>query len=59
MQQLISWKGLAELTKLKTIERLKNISKNKKYTITYDNGATFAEHELTKKTGIDIYFANP
>jgi IS30 family transposase len=47
-------------TKLKTIERFKHIPKNKKHTITYDNGVTFSEYELTeRKTGIDIYFANP
>lgn len=47
-------------TKLKTIERFKRIPKNKKHTITYDNGTTFSEHEMTeKKTEIDIYFANP
>lgn len=47
-------------TKLKTIERFKYISKNKKHTITYDNGSTFSEYELTeKKTGMAIYFAYP
>ncbi len=50
----------AELTKEKTIERFNKLPKNKKKTITYDNGSTFAEHELTeRKTGIDIYFAYP
>jgi len=53
-------RGSAELTKIKTIERFKKIPKNKKHTITYDNGSTFAEHEMTeKKTGIEIFFANP
>jgi IS30 family transposase len=53
-------RGLAELTRKKTEERFEKIPKNKKQTITYDNGSTFAEYELTeKKTGIDIYFANP
>lgn len=53
-------RGLAELTRKKTEERFKTIPKNKKYTMTYDNGATFAEHELTERsTGLDIYFANP
>ena len=28
--------------------------------MTYDNGTTFSEHELTERnTGLDIYFANP
>ena len=50
----------AELTKQKTIARFDKIPKTKKHTITYDNGTTFAEHEITeRKTGIDIYFANP
>lgn len=53
-------KGLAELTRLKTQERFEKISKNKKYTITYDNGVSFSEHELTEiNTGMEIYFANP
>lgn len=53
-------RGTAELTRLKTIERFKNISKKKKLSITYDNGTTFSEHELTeRKSGINIYFAWP
>lgn len=53
-------RGLAKLTRLKTQERFNRLPDNKKHTITYDNGSTFAEHELTeRKTGIDIYFANP
>lgn len=52
-------RGTAELTKQKTIERFKTISKNKKYTVTYDNGATFSEYEMTEKiTGMEIFFAN-
>ena len=39
----------AELTKIKTIERFEKIPKDKKYTITYDNGITFAGHEETEK----------
>lgn len=50
----------AELTKQKTIARFSNIPKNKKYTITYDNGTTFSQHELiAKKTKLAIYFAHP
>ncbi|MDD4289787.1 MAG: IS30 family transposase [Patescibacteria group bacterium] len=53
-------RGTAILTKEKTIDRFKTIFKNKKYTITYDNGSTFAEYEMIeKKTGISIFFANP
>lgn len=53
-------RGTAELTRLKTIEVFKNIAKKKKISITYDNGGTFSDHELTeRKTGITIYFAYP
>ena len=53
-------RGLSELTRKTTQKRFSRISKNKKHTITYDNGTTFSEHEITeRKTGIDIYFANP
>lgn len=52
-------RGLAELTRIKTQERFDKLPKNKKFTITYDNGATFSEHELTeRKIGLLIYFAN-
>ena len=50
----------AEAVKIKTIKRFKSISKDKKYTITYDNGSEFAEHELTgRHTKLEIYFAYP
>ena len=50
----------AEETKNKTIERFDKISIDKKCTITYDNGTTFSEHQMTEKqTGIEIYFAWP
>ena len=53
-------RGLAGLTRIKTQERFSKVSENKKHTVTYDNGSTFADHELTeKRMGIDIYFANP
>ena len=53
-------RGLAELTRIKTIKRFARLSSDKKFTITYDNGVTFSEHELTeRKTGLDIYFAWP
>lgn len=53
-------RGTAELTKIKTIERFRMIPENKKHTATYDNGSTFAEHEMTEKiTGMEIYFAWP
>ena len=53
-------RGLAELTKKKVIERFRNIPRDKRHTITYDNGSTFAEHEMIEReTKIDIYFAYP
>jgi transposase, IS30 family len=52
-------KGLAELTRIKTQERFNKLPKNKKHTITYDNGSTFSEHQTTERDiGMDIYFAN-
>lgn len=53
-------RATAELTGQTTIQRFKDISKDKKYTITYDNGTEFADHEMTEReTKIDIYFAWP
>jgi len=50
----------AKETKLKTINRFRNIPKKKKHTMTYDNGSTFSEYELTERiTGLQIYFAYP
>ena len=49
-----------EATKEKTVARFKKVSKNKKHTMTYDNGTEFWEYELTEReTGITIYFAYP
>lgn len=53
-------RGTADLTRKKTVERFKKFPKDKRLTITYDNGATFADHRDTEKDlGIDIYFAYP
>ena len=53
-------RATAELTKQKTINRFDKIPKRKKHTLTYDNGTTFSEYELTeRKTKIPIYFAYP
>jgi len=53
-------RATAELTKEKTIESFSKIPENRKYTITYDNGSEFSEHELTgRTTKMDIYFAYP
>lgn len=53
-------RATAEITKLKTIESFQKIPENKKHTVTYDNGTTFSQYELTeRKIKMDIYFANP
>lgn len=53
-------RGTAELAKQKTIRRFKRIPRDKRRTITYDNGSVFSEHESTEEqTGTMIYFAFP
>jgi len=50
----------AQETRIVTERRFNELAKNKKYSITYDNGSTFSEYELTERhTGLDIYFAYP
>ncbi|MEI7426353.1 MAG: IS30 family transposase [Candidatus Moraniibacteriota bacterium] len=50
----------AILLKEKTIESFLKIAADKKYSITYDNGVEFSEHELTARgTKMTIYFAYP
>lgn len=52
-------RAFAEKTRLKTVETFEKIPRKKKYTITYDNGSEFAEHQTTEiLTMIAIYFAN-
>lgn len=47
-------------TRKKTKARFKRVKKEKKKTMTYDNGSLFSEHELTEReTGMEIYFAYP
>ena len=49
-----------EATKEKTVTRFQKISKNKKHTMTYDNGSEFWDYELIEKeAGLIIYFAYP
>jgi len=53
-------RATAELTKKITVKRFKEIPKDIRYTITYDNGSEFASHEMIERgTGVDIYFAYP
>lgn len=50
----------AEETRKVTVAMFKNIPKDKKRSVTYDNGVTFAHHELTEEqTKVSIYFAFP
>ena len=50
----------AETIKEKTVQRFTKLSKQKKHTITYDNGTEFEAHEMIGRvTGMDIYFAYP
>lgn len=53
-------RATAELTKQTTIKTFQKIPKDKRHTITYDNGSEFSDFETTKReTKIDIYFAYP
>ena len=53
-------RATAEAIKEKTTKRFEKLPKQKRHTITYDNGSEFAEHELIgRKTNTDIYFAYP
>jgi IS30 family transposase len=50
----------AEETRKVTVLLFQKIPKEKKFTITYDNGITFSYHSLTEEyTGLVIYFAYP
>lgn len=53
-------RATAEITKEKTTKRFKRVPKNKKHTMTYDNGSEFWGYELIEReTELDIYFAYP
>lgn len=50
----------AELVLKETKRRFERIPRDKKITVTYDNGSEFAEYEMIEKeTGMDVFFANP
>lgn len=50
----------AYLIREKIVKRFNKISKDKKHTITYDNGVEFSEYEfIQRKTEMNVYFANP
>ena len=43
-----------------TVKRMARIPRNKRHTITYDNGSEFADHERIERfTGVSVYFAYP
>lgn len=44
-------RATGEITRDKTIKRFEYIPKNKKHTLTYDNGSEFSEYELTERWG--------
>ena len=49
----------AEIVAQKTIESLKRFTKQKRRSITYDNGTEFSAHEIIeRKTKATVYFAN-
>ena len=49
----------AEIVAQKTIESLKRFTKQKRQSITYDNGTEFSLHEIIeRKTKATVYFAN-
>lgn len=50
----------AEIVAEKTTESLKKIPREKRLSITYDNGTEFSAYEsIEKKTKANVYFANP
>jgi IS30 family transposase len=50
----------AEHVRTITTKRFNKIPKKKRYSVTYDNGVTFEEHEkLEQDLSIDVYFAYP
>lgn len=53
-------RALAENVKETTIERFRKLPREKRYTITYDNGSEFAGYEIIgRDTKTTVYFANP
>jgi transposase, IS30 family len=50
----------AELTLITTVNSLRELTRDKLNTITYDNGVQFTKHEsLEKQLNIEVYFAFP
>lgn len=50
----------ADIVAEKTIERLRQFPREKRQSVTYDNGTEFSSHEMIeRKTKATVYFANP
>ena len=50
----------AEIIREKTVKRFEKIPKNKRHTITYDNGTEFSSYEMiARETKMEVYFAYP
>lgn len=50
----------ADYVRKVTVNRFNKISQNKRLTVTYDNGLSFAEHSITEReTNMTVYFAHP
>jgi len=48
------------LVKEAALRKLASIPKNKKFTLTFDNGSEFDDYDLIEKaTGMTVYFSNP
>lgn len=53
-------RATAQTVRETTIQRFNRLPRSTKYTITYDNGSEFEDHELiARETKMDIYFAYP
>ena len=50
----------AEIVAEKIAQRFKKLPRQKRHSITYDNGTEFSSHEIIeRKTNATVYFANP
>lgn len=53
-------KKSARTVRERTVKRFAKLPKNKKYTVTYDNGTEFSEHAFIERyTKMPVYFAYP
>jgi len=50
----------AEIIRSTTAKRFRSLPRTKRFTITYDNGTEFSDHEMIeKKAKVTVYFAHP